>query len=63
MVEARDAVSDDVIPGYERDKCMYLNKGGQLPLVWANATAGGLQGKTVVLRVYFREATVYAVHT
>lgn len=62
MVEAQDAATGAVIPGYEREKCMYLNKGGQLPLTWVNSTTTGLQGKTVVMRVFFREATVYAIH-
>lgn len=60
MVEVLD-MDNNVLSGYERDKCIILNTTGiQVPLVWQGAKALP-QGKEIRLRFFFRETTIYAV--
>lgn len=51
-----------VIPGYEREKCLFENQDGRaLPLAWDGKTGGELIGQNVQLRLFFREARIYSV--
>ena len=61
QVELRDGATRQVIPGYEKDGCILMNKAGRLPLAWTNATQPIAAGAAVYARVYFRDATVYAL--
>lgn len=64
MVEMRDAAGDAVVGGRTRDKCVLLDvDGAQIPLKWEGeeAHAPVAVGTRVTLRVFFRDATIYAV--
>ncbi len=54
-----------VIAGFEAERCIILNADGlRIPLEWKNShdtTGASLAGKEVALRIYFREAKIYAV--
>ncbi len=61
MAELRDA-EGRVIPGYEREKCLFENQDGRaLPLNWDRKTGGEFKGQKVQLRLFFREARVYSI--
>ncbi len=61
MAELRDG-KNQVIPGYERTKCLFENRDGRtLPLIWDGKTAGEQSGRTVQVRFYFRDAKLYSV--
>ena len=62
MVEARDAASGRVIAGFEKERCVFLDADGvRLALAWNGTSTAALRGRSVALRVYFRDAVVYAV--
>jgi len=55
---------DKPIPGFEREKCIVQNADGlRLPLRWSGSDSARLAGRTVSLRFYLRDATIYAVGT
>ncbi|MBI2924300.1 MAG: AGE family epimerase/isomerase [Verrucomicrobia bacterium] len=61
MAELRDEAGQ-VIPGYERAKCLFANEDGHaLPLRWGEADGHSLAGRTVRLRFYLRDAKIYSV--
>jgi hypothetical protein len=63
MVEVLDE-KDKPIAGFEKEKCIFLDKDGlRLPLRWKGRDAAALAGRTVSMRFYFRDATIYAVET
>ena len=54
--------SGAVVPGYEKEACVFTHADGtRLPLSWHGKTGSALAGKDVFLRVYYRDATIYAV--
>jgi hypothetical protein len=61
MVELRDAATHAVIPGHERAGSLIMDAAGQIDLKWVNATAAPAAGAMVEARVYFRDATIYAL--
>ncbi len=63
MVELLDE-DDEVIPGYEKEKCFFRNVDSMdLPLSWDGNDGTELAGQQVKLRFYIRSARVYAVTT
>eukprot|EP00039_Didymoeca_costata_P007937 m.105565 g.105565 ORF g.105565 m.105565 type:complete len:556 (-) comp13880_c2_seq4:43-1710(-) len=61
MVELQNASSGTVLPGYERGNCILMNTTDtHAPLRWKDAPALK-PGTQVRMRIYFREATIYAV--
>ena len=62
MVEMRDADGRAVVGGRSRDKCVMLDVDDtQLPLKWENVSEPVALGTRVTLRIYFRDATIFAV--
>ena len=62
MVAVLDANTKKAIAGYDEGRCVLKNVDGlRLPLTWAGAPPALAEGRVVALRVYFREATVFAV--
>ena len=62
MVEMRDAAGLAVVGGRSRDKCVLLDVDGpKLPLKWEGVGEPVALGTRVALRIFFRDATVYAV--
>ena len=62
MVEMRDADGRAVVGGRSRGKCVMLDVGAaQLPLKWEGVGEPVALGTRVALRIFFRDATVYAV--
>ena len=66
MAELRDAQTGRALPGFERNSSIpILNATGtQLPLLWQRSSTAAMAlraGTNVTLRVFFRDATVYAV--
>ena len=62
MVELQDAATGQVIPTFERESCTFMNvTGAQIPLAWAGSAPANAAGKLVQLRIYFRDATIYAL--
>lgn len=61
--ELYDAATRMVIAGLTRDKCVLMDVDAlRAPLVWHGANASALAGgKQVYLRLFFREATIYAI--
>ena len=54
--------TDKLIPGYSQDNCILTNVTGlKIPLRWAGNPTPIKPGTQVQLRLYFRDATVYAV--
>jgi len=61
QVELRDG-NNNVIPGYERDKCQIQSTDDtRIPLRWGNRTGQELAGKQVSLRFHLRAARIYAL--
>jgi hypothetical protein len=56
-----------VMPEYEKEKCLVRSVAGPVPLVWGTppATYGvsRLAGRTLRLRIYLRDAKIYALTT
>lgn len=69
MAELRDAATGDVIPGFEREKCIHMDvDSSRIPLQWAgsaggdgSSSAGLAPGQLVQLRIFFRDATIYSL--
>lgn len=62
-VEVRN-VANEVIAGYERDKCVLQDVDHtRIPLCWGENTGTALAGKTVSLRFFLRSARLYALAT
>ena len=63
MVEIQDAATGDVLPGYEKERSLMIDVDGlRLPLRWnGTATASWTKPKSVVFRIYFRDATIYSL--
>ena len=62
MAEMRDAAGLAVVGGRSRDKCVLLDVDGpKLPLKWEGVGEPVTLGTRVALRIFFRDATVYAV--
>jgi hypothetical protein len=62
MVALHDGLSGALVPGYEKEGCVFTHVDGtRLPLRWGGRTGSALAGKTVFLRVYYRDATIYAI--
>jgi len=62
MAELRDAVTGKAIPGHERGNCIIMNKDGlRLPLTWNTTVSPPVPGTLVQFRLFFRDATVYAI--
>jgi hypothetical protein len=64
MVAALDAHSGALLPGYDRGRCVMMNVNAtRLELAWNGSTplheVHG--GKQIRLRIYYRDAAVYAV--
>lgn len=56
------SVSGDVVPGFERRKCVFMDADGpRLPLKWNGTSTASLRGREVQLRVFYRDATVFAI--
>ena len=63
MAELVDA-ENRVIPGFERTKCVhYYLPANRIRLHWGDEDGFRLFGQTVRLRLYFRDARIYAVTT
>jgi hypothetical protein len=63
QVELRDG-RNQVIPGYERDKCLLQSiDETRIPLHWGDKTGKELTGKKVSLRFHLRSARIYALTT
>ena len=64
MVAALDANSGAVLPGYDRSRCVMMNVNGtRLELTW-NGSAPLHEvhgGEQIRLRVYYRDAVIYAI--
>jgi hypothetical protein len=61
QVELRDE-TNQVVPGYERDKCLFQNiDDTRIPLRWGDKTGTELVGRKVFLRFHLRKARIYAV--
>lgn len=61
QVELRDETGK-VIPGYERDKCLFRNiDDTRIPLRWGDKTGKELTGRKVSLRFWLRSARIYAL--
>lgn len=53
-----------VVPGYEREKAAFVDVDTvRLPLQWNGKDGSELAGQKVRLRIFFRDATIYAVYT
>jgi len=51
-----------LVPGYSQDNCILTNVSGtHLQLKWNTTAAPIAAGTKVQVRIYFRDATVYAV--
>ena len=63
MVEVLDAITKQVVPGYEKEKCVITNADDTMfPLRWNGTAATGMAvRRSVQFRVYFRDAVVYAI--
>ena len=63
MVAVLDARTAAVIPGYERGKCVLFDVNAtRHRLGWDGAPAAGIaKDRPVRLRIYFRDAVVYAL--
>ena len=62
MVALHDAVTKLVVPGHEKEACIFMDQDHpRLPLRWGSETGSTSAGKQVFLRVYYRDATVFAV--
>jgi hypothetical protein len=63
MVELIDAQTKVVLPGYEKEKCLLMNTTGvALALEWTGTDAALFgESQAVQARVYFRDATIYAI--
>ena len=63
QVELRNE-RDNVIPGYERDKCLLQGiDDSRIPLRWGDKMGEELTGKKVSLRFHLRSARIYALAT
>ena len=61
MVELQDE-HGMVLPGFERNKCTLMNVDDiNIGLKWAGSPTPPAPGTPVKLRVYFRDATIYAI--
>lgn len=61
MAELRDE-QNRVLPGYEREKCLFENQEGQaLPLAWEGKTGSDLRGTAILVRFFFREAKLFSI--
>jgi hypothetical protein len=61
MVEMRDAASGAVVGGRTRGKCVMLDVDGpQLPLKWEGVYDPIALGTRVTMRIFFRDATIFA---
>ena len=66
MVAVLDASNDETLPGYEHSRCVMMNVSStRLALVWQGAGPLHEQhaGRLVRLRMFYREATIFAVGT
>lgn len=62
MVALHDAATGKVVAGYEKEQLVFTDVDGtRLPLDWKGKTGSELAGKTVYLRIFYRDATVFAV--
>lgn len=62
MVEMQYANDSTLVPGFERGNCMLLNiTGQQVPLRWTGNPQPPPNGTKIMLRFYFRDATIYAL--
>ena len=62
MVEMRDATGHAVVGGRARNKCVILDMDGpRLPLRWIGVDKAVEVGTRVTLRIFFRDATIFAV--
>ena len=67
MVELLDAASGQPLPGFTHDKCIIVNQDSlAIPLRWQGASPAVLEaharsGQQVKARIYFRQATIYAL--
>ena len=53
---------EEAVGGRSRDKCVMLDVDDtQLPLKWENVSEPVALGTRVTLRIYFRDATIFAV--
>jgi hypothetical protein len=51
-----------VVPGYERERCLFENvDGSALPMRWGDKHGGEFAGQQIRLRVYLRDAKIYGV--
>ncbi len=61
MVALHDK-SGTVVPGYEKEHCVFMHVDGtRLPLTWGGKTGSEMTGKEVQMRVYYRDATIFAI--
>lgn len=61
MAELRDG-QNHILPGYEREKCLFENQDGQtLRLAWEGKTGSELQGTGIQVRFFFREAKLFSI--
>eukprot|EP01046_Picozoa_sp_COSAG06_P059571 COSAG06_NODE_12365_length_1390_cov_1.780015_2_plen_73_part_00 len=61
MVALHDE-SGTVMPGYEKEACVFTHVDEtRLSLSWGGKTGTDLAGQDVFLRVYYRDATIFAV--
>lgn len=62
MAEVHSSKTSLVIPGYEKEKCIIVDKDSpNIMLKWGNRTTAELCGQEVFLRLYFRDATIFSL--
>jgi hypothetical protein len=63
MVALHSAATGAVVKGFEKEGCVFMGEDGtRLPLRWRGESgASAMGGQPVFLRIYYRDATVFAV--
>ena len=60
--ELRDQATGDVVPGFEREKCLLMDIDGlRVPLLWQGVNTTHMVGRRVIVRFYLRRASVFAI--
>ena len=62
MVALHDAATGKAVAGYEKEGCVFTDVDStRLALRWKGKTGSELAGKAVFLRMFYRDATVFAI--
>eukprot|EP00039_Didymoeca_costata_P008699 m.115205 g.115205 ORF g.115205 m.115205 type:complete len:151 (-) comp14193_c0_seq6:92-544(-) len=61
MVSVTDA-SSNIIPGFAKERCVMMDfDSTNMRLAWNSSDTSTLVGRNVQLRIYFRDATIFAI--